>query len=195
MTGKVRQQRPVTRQMSAQQPLLPLSVLLVMGRHTTAVVRQQLPSIEDEQIDARVVMHEQPGECALNIGQGGRAHAGLPGCGNAQLESAWGTCGNTQLRCAQARQRLGAGLAGIEHEHQANLLDPFDTTGRHNQSLNQQLQRGFLRLRQMFKQSLQYLLIYKLHGLIVNTAHNAHLNFSYGHLKAIVPAKTFNQQK
>ncbi|MNP12496.1 hypothetical protein D3C76_1047290 [compost metagenome] len=137
MAGKVRQQRPVTRQMPAQQPFLTLCLLLLTGRCSTAVVRQQFAGIEHQQIDAWIIMHKQPGERAFYVCQGRCAHPGLPGSGNTQMESRRGSCGNAQLRGTQTGKRLGAGQAGIEHEHQAQSLDTLDPAGGHNQPLNQ----------------------------------------------------------
>ncbi|MNJ53256.1 hypothetical protein D3C77_486370 [compost metagenome] len=137
MTGKIRHQQRIFRQVPAQQPLLALCLLLLTGRCATTVVRQQLAGIEHEQIDARVIMHEQSREGAIDVCLCRCAHARLPSGGDAQLEGSGRPCGDAQLRRSQARQGLGAGLTGIEHEHQAQALDLLDTTGCHKQPLNQ----------------------------------------------------------
>ncbi|MNR00102.1 hypothetical protein D3C85_1158630 [compost metagenome] len=133
-------------QVTEQQQLVTLGLLLVRRRAVTAVEGQQLLVIEHQQFNPRIIMQEQRGKPVFEVAQRRGAHAGLAHHRDTQLKSARCTGGDAQLCRPQASQCMAGVLATIMGEHQLETVDAFDTAGGDYQALYQQLQGRLLGL-------------------------------------------------
>lgn len=79
--------------------------------------------------------------------------------------------GDAQLRRAQVGEQMGAALVATVQQHQTQISDLRMAASDHQQPLHQQLNGSALRLVQMFEDSLQYLLINIVHGLVMGIVH------------------------
>ena len=118
-------------------------------------------------------MEKQTAVASIDGVEPALGHARVAQRRDPQMKGTRGSHGNTQLRCAQQCQGVAADFAAAMGHQYLVIPDLLHPTGRHNYSLDQQLQRRTFRTSQVPDQTLQNLLVNIIHSLFVNSAHRS----------------------